>query len=85
MYPLAIVGSNSTADLVALACAAAGISNIRRYRPSNNAITFFLVEIHIVVSRFHFDSLQFGFDFDRFGMDPELISCHLGVALLDFA
>ena len=35
MYPLAIVGSNSTADLVALACAAAGISDIRRYRPSN--------------------------------------------------
>lgn len=35
MYSLAIVGANSTADLAALACAAAGIAEIRRYLPSN--------------------------------------------------
>ena len=35
MYPIAIVGSNSTADLAALACSAAGFSQIRRIHPSN--------------------------------------------------
>ena len=35
MYPIAIVGSNSAADLAALACSAAGFAAIKRFSPSN--------------------------------------------------
>ena len=35
MYPIAIIGSNSAADLAALACTAAGFSEIKRFSPGN--------------------------------------------------